>query len=349
VFPLGTPPQNDDRKWKFLPEDFKRVAAEFALRTEPLPFFVEHKEDPNWGSKAAAWADSVSVGSDGLAVEARYTDQARDEIRAGHWGFVSPGFDGEEDAEGFIHPIRLSEVSLVNQPAIGGLPPLVASSQPTPPLAPPEKEIQMANEQTAAKKTAASTWDKAGLIAAIKAAFPGMFGPDFPDDQIVTLSAQLLEDGEADDPAKDPTMPGASSKSETPAVPAFMAAEDEATVAASATAPAKTDHIDEVKAAREKIASLEASVKALEARELSGKIVKGSGSDRTANAVATGTQDTTEIPDPSDHVGRFLTAYDQKNAPIHQAAIAYREKARVQGTNLSYREAVSAVSRRKNG
>ena len=129
----------------------------------------------------------------------------------------------------------------------------------------------------AAKKSA---FDKPGILAAIKGAFPGMFGPDFPDEGIAALVMEAFSGGTTDEPAEDPMMP-AEVQPQTPAVP-FASAKAEDAVEASATAPAESD---ELKKANEEIATLKATIKAHEARELSGKIINASAADRKAGTV----------------------------------------------------------------
>ena len=131
----------------------------------------------------------------------------------------------------------------------------------------------MATEVTAAKKAAVGM-DKAGILEAIKKAYPG--SDVFGDDVLAGLAAEALA-GMPEEPA-DEMMPDAS-KAPAPAVPLFTSAEDEAKVE-GATAPATTNEADELKQAKEQIAQLTASVKALEARELSGKIINANAADR---------------------------------------------------------------------
>lgn len=174
VFPVGEPAGNDDRRWRFTPEDLAAVASDFANRTEPSPVLYRHGEDPARGGMAAGWIDRVELAADGLYAFIRYTERALDEIRDGGWGYRSPGFDAEQDAEGFWRPRRLSEVSLVNDPAIAGMPPIKAAidstSQPAASDGDTEKEeSQMADSKTvtAAKKISAA-FDKPGLLALIR-------------------------------------------------------------------------------------------------------------------------------------------------------------------------------------
>jgi hypothetical protein len=157
--------------------------------------------------------------------------------------------------------------------------PVSASSQPSTATTPPAKENQMANVE-AAKKAAAAP-DRVAVIQVLRDGFPDMFGAGAPDDMVAEYFGDLLEAGVEDEAPgapgdkKPPMMPGAEAKPPAQAVPLFTSAEDVARVDASATAQA-----DELKTAKEQLAVLTASVKALQARELSGKIVNASASDR---------------------------------------------------------------------
>jgi hypothetical protein len=276
VFPLGEPPSNDDRKWRFTAENLAKVVTDFETRTEPLPILYEHGKGPR-GGLAAGWIDSVDLASDGLYANVHWTDTARKEIRSGEWAFRSPAWDGEESADGFLTGGPLSHLALVNDPAIGGMPPVVASSQPSTELSIPSADVPAGQEPamavpttiTAAKTKAATSIDKAGVLDAIKAAYPGC--EVFGDDVLSDLISDVLEGGVEDAPdapgAKPPMAPGAEAKPpSTPAVPLFTSAEDVANLVEAATAAAKVE--------------FQERIKALEARELTGKIVNASAADR---------------------------------------------------------------------
>lgn len=149
VFPLGEPPSNDDRRWRFLTDDLAAVVADSRKWTEPKPVYFNHAKDVARGSEAAGWIDHLELGVDGLYAYIRYTDEALAEIRAGKWGFRSPGFDALEDDDGAIRPTRLFELSLVNEPAIGAMPAITAGAQvsaaatPSPAEASQRKETRM--------------------------------------------------------------------------------------------------------------------------------------------------------------------------------------------------------------
>lgn len=254
VFPVGEPTGNDDRRWRFTPEDLALVAEDFAARKEQAPALYKHGEDPARGGMAAGWIDRVEVADDGLYAYIRYTEKALAEIKDGGWGYRSPGFDAEQDEEGFWRPRRLSEVSLVNDPAIAGMPPIQASTSattdPTPEPAASDgdtekEESQMADSKTvtAAKKNSAA-FDKAGLLGVIRETFA--MPEAISDDMLIDLLKKAVEDVveevkdmAPEEPAMDLPMPAAASVEK----PRIELVEDEA----------------EVKASRERVKALVAS------------------------------------------------------------------------------------------
>lgn len=157
IFPVGQPPTNDGRKWKFEREDLQRVVDAFAERTEPLPILYRHGEDKAKGGEAAGWIDALELKDDGLYGRCRWTAEAKEAIRAGKWGYRSPGFDAISDIDEYIHPVALAEVSLVNDPAIGGLPPVQAERKTA------ATEVTMATKPSGALETLAMVRDALGL------------------------------------------------------------------------------------------------------------------------------------------------------------------------------------------
>ena len=190
VFPLGTPPGNDDRAWHFTAEDLAGVVAAFERRNdEYLVVDYAHGEDKNKGELAAGWIDHLELRPDGLYADIRYTDLTREEIAAGGWGYRSPTFDAEQDEVGAWHPRKLSALALTNKPAIGGMPPIKASIDSTQEPAASDgdtekEESQMADSKTvtAAKKQSAA-FDKPGLMALLRKEY-GM--PEAVSDDMLT-------------------------------------------------------------------------------------------------------------------------------------------------------------------
>ncbi len=214
VFPIGEPAGNDDRRWRFTAEDLAAVAADFTARSEQAPALYRHGEDPARGGMAAGWIDRVELAEDGLYAFIRYTERALDEIKGGAWGYRSPGFDAEQDEEGYWRPRRLSEVSLVNDPAIAGMPPIKAAKTETAPEGAPtaatngeQEERTMGDSQTvtAAKKSSAA-FDKAGLLGVIRETFA--MPEAISDEMLVDLLKKAVEEV-VEEIKEDPPMPGA--------------------------------------------------------------------------------------------------------------------------------------------
>jgi hypothetical protein len=225
VCPLGEPPPNDEREWLFEERDLDGAAEQFNAQAEPLPVYYAHGKDIVKGSRAAGWIHELKVIKDaarlatityeraaagikepeavpGLYAFTRYTDEALGEIRAGFWGFRSPGYDGFDDANGKHHLKTLYEYSLVNEPAIGGMPALAANKEGSL-MTEPNKETAaaVAAALTAAKKTAAgASFDKGGLLTTIRDAF-GI--PDAVNDKVLSgMIEDALGGAATEDPAK---------------------------------------------------------------------------------------------------------------------------------------------------
>lgn len=256
VFPVGEPAGNDERRWRFTPEDLAMVADEFASRTEYAPALYRHGQDPARGGMAAGWIDRVEVAPDGLYAYVRYTERALSEIRDGAWGYRSPGFDAEQDAEGFWRPRRLSEVSLVNDPAIAGMPPIQAATEAKPdtttePAATDgdnrKEESLMADSKTvtAAKKQSAA-FDKPGLLGLLRDTYA--MPEAVSDEMLVKMLMEALAG------APEPEMPEAEKTpdEQTPEIP----------VPAIASAKPRIELVEdeaEVKAKRDRVKSLVAA------------------------------------------------------------------------------------------
>jgi len=257
VFPVGEPASNDGRRWRFTPQDLSAVVAAFGQRAEPAPVYWEHGQDVSKGKKAAGWIDKIEMGSDGLYAYVRYTDEAMAEIEAGSWGYRSPGFEGEEDEEGFTRPKALLEMSLVNEPAIAGMPPIQAAAEqsataPALPDKTDEEGESMADSTTpgkveAAKKKMAVALDGPGILTTLREAYAIPAAID--DTMFAALVAQALA-GQAVDP--DDLM---EPESEAEAEKAQQPPADEATVA-SADVKTQLELQQRVTAAVQKAAAL---------------------------------------------------------------------------------------------
>jgi hypothetical protein len=122
VFPLGVGRTVDQRKVRCEGEDFRAVLSDLATRRDPVRLTVEHGEDPLWGSRAAGECSVLTVRSAGLwAEDPHWTAPALAEIRSGARRGISPTFYGVPDADGFIRPRILRDISLCSVPNLDGM------------------------------------------------------------------------------------------------------------------------------------------------------------------------------------------------------------------------------------
>jgi phage I-like protein len=315
VFPVGEPAGNDERRWRFTPEDLSLVASEFGERAEPAPVLYRHGDDPARGGMAAGWIDGVELAEDGLYALIRYTERALAEIKDGGWGYRSPGFDAEQDEEGYWRPRRLTEVSLVNDPAIAGMPPIQAATTATAPAGAPtaaingeQEERTMGDSQTvtAAKKQSAA-FDKAGLIGLLRDTYA--MPEAVSDEMLVKMLMEALAgapkpddmDSEEKKPEEIPPadLPVPAAASAKPRIERVEDEADVATVIAEATAAGKITPAN-VKAAtamaRANVAAFRSWIEtAPVVAPPSGRIVTASAKDRAAKSTKTWAERQTEI------------------------------------------------------
>lgn len=85
----------------------------------------EHGTDPAKGKKAAGWIKGAEVRSDGLYIGVQLTDEARKEIRKGHYRYLSPEFANEwEDEDGNVFKDVINAAAITNRPFLKSLPEL---------------------------------------------------------------------------------------------------------------------------------------------------------------------------------------------------------------------------------
>lgn len=122
VFPLGVPRTVDGRKVRCEAEDLRTVLTDLTTRRDPVRLTVEHGEDPRWGSKAAGECSRLALRDAGLwAEDPAWTAEALEEIRSGARRGISPTFYGVADADGYIRPRVLRDISLVSVPNLDGM------------------------------------------------------------------------------------------------------------------------------------------------------------------------------------------------------------------------------------
>jgi len=353
VFPVGEPPQNDHRKWRFTPADLANVVADFNARTEPLVIDFAHGTDLAKGHKAAGWVDALALKPDGLYASVRWTKEAKAEIDAGEWGFRSPEFDGTEDPEGFIHPTALVKIGLVNDPAIGGMVPVAAGQNGTAPPRTAGKESCVANELTVtAAKTKAGAFDGVGILRLVRDSY-GI--PDVIDDSTLSgLVASALAGGESDD-----AMPPAGANDSLPPALGLFASKTTPRIEAVEKELAAMRTSKEIEAVIEKgtadlvltpalveTARLLAAHAGLEPLKSYVASLKPTAPPAGQTVTASNDGATDGPRNVHDHVGIAPEAYNPERFATHKAAIAYMEKARTAGTIVKYRTAVEAVTRK---
>lgn len=144
----------DGRPLSVTMEDIAIVLLDWQQRKTPVPMLYEHGAGPR-GGLAAGWNDVPRAHSltdktrQGLFTTVEWTARASKEIKAKEWGFLSPGFFGTWDEEGFLHPRIMVEGSLTNVPAIDDMMRVAASVRiPTDPTVPTSGSIQVAASKT---------------------------------------------------------------------------------------------------------------------------------------------------------------------------------------------------------
>jgi phage I-like protein len=87
----------------------------------------DHREDRAKGGKAAGWIEAAEVRPDGLWIAVTFTDEARAEVRAGAWRYLSPEFaDWTDPRTGVRHRDVLLGAALTNRPFLRDLAPVAA-------------------------------------------------------------------------------------------------------------------------------------------------------------------------------------------------------------------------------
>lgn len=130
IMPFGEPQMNDQQRLRVTDEDMRALEADLAKKTDKrIPILFRHGKDPVKGGEAGGWFLNFERRTDGLYGLVEWTKNTAQEIKNKVWRFLSPGFWGREDGEGFIRPSSIYEVSLTNIPAIHGMKPAEAEQQ----------------------------------------------------------------------------------------------------------------------------------------------------------------------------------------------------------------------------
>jgi phage I-like protein len=112
-------------------ERLQRYADNVNRRVRGIDLSVdyEHRTDPTKGKKAAGWIQQAEVRNDGLYLSVSWTQEARNEIRAGHYRYWSPELldTWQNPQTGETHHDVLVAGALVNRPFLKDLPAIAAS------------------------------------------------------------------------------------------------------------------------------------------------------------------------------------------------------------------------------
>jgi phage I-like protein len=130
IMPFGEPSMNDAQKLRVLDEDMCALEADLATKKDSrIPILFRHGKDVVKGGASGGWFLNFERRADGLYGLVEWTKNTAQEIKDKIWRFLSPGFWGRKDGEGFIRPESIYEVSLTNIPAIHGMKPAEAEQQ----------------------------------------------------------------------------------------------------------------------------------------------------------------------------------------------------------------------------
>ncbi len=115
-------------------ERLQRLADSVNRRARGISLAVDyaHRQDPSKGHRAAGWIDRAEVRSDGLYLAVSFTDEAKQEIKAGHWKYLSPEFgDWKDPRTNMTVPDTLYGLALTNRPFLRDLGEIAASEDAT--------------------------------------------------------------------------------------------------------------------------------------------------------------------------------------------------------------------------
>jgi len=127
AFPLGEYDHPVHGRLVFTRERLQRFAENLRRRIRGIDLAIdyEHGQDLAKGKRAAGWITGAEVRADGLWILARFTDEGRREIIAGHWRYLSPDYQDEwTDARGQRWQDVLFGAALTNRPFLKELAPI---------------------------------------------------------------------------------------------------------------------------------------------------------------------------------------------------------------------------------
>jgi phage I-like protein len=125
AFPLGEYHHPVHGRLVFTHERLERLAAGVNGRSRGIDLAIdyEHRGDVAKGARAAGWITAAEVRADGLWLAVAFTDEARREVRAGAWRYLSPEYQDTwtHPQTGVRHRDVLLGAALTNRPFLRGL------------------------------------------------------------------------------------------------------------------------------------------------------------------------------------------------------------------------------------
>lgn len=197
AFPLGRYVHPTHGELVFTLERLERLAegVNRGVRGITPALDYDHREDRARGGMAAGWIEAAEVRPDGLWLAVRFTDEARAEVRAGAWRYLSPEFsDWTDPRTGVRQRDVLLGAALTNRPFLRDLAP-VAACEPAagPAEVDPQAVFVRLAEQLGSYKVAAREHPEVWAAAVTAADLNGPTDDD-PGEEVARLVEQKMTD-----------------------------------------------------------------------------------------------------------------------------------------------------------
>jgi hypothetical protein len=195
TFPLGRYLHPVHGELHFTRERLERIAdgVNVGVRGITPALDFDHREDRAKGGKAAGWITAAEVRPDGLWIAVEWTTEARGEVRAGAWRYLSPEFgDWTDPRTGIRHRDVLLGAALTNRPFLRDLQP-VAACEPVGAVeveSDPQAAFVRLAEQAGSYRLAAQRYPEAWAAARETADLDG--SNDDPNEEVARLVEQAI-------------------------------------------------------------------------------------------------------------------------------------------------------------
>jgi phage I-like protein len=167
LFAAGANKTHDGRG-SFLFDDLSATACMTHCRERGLDYAIDYEHaslsflqvDPAEAGKAAGWFTLAIRNGEAWATGVQWTPKAAEKLKAREFRYFSPAADCETTPDGAKRITKVINCALTNNPALAGIPPLMASA-----VAEPKKETRMKTLLTAL--SLAETASEAEALAAL--------------------------------------------------------------------------------------------------------------------------------------------------------------------------------------